>query len=381
MKIQALALFAASVSSAAGERFNEIRIRDDAVHNSIKSPLPHTYLNAEDLPDSFTWANVDGVSYLTHSLNQHIPQYCGSCWAHGALSSLGDRIKIARKGQGDDINLSIQFILNCGTEMAGSCHGGYHTSTYEFIQKTGYVPYDTCQPYLACSKESTDGICKHVDTSCSASTTCKTCDTFAGMGGQCVEIDVFPNATVAEYGQIPTESSDPDYDVVKAIKSEIFARGPVAATINAEPIVEYQGGVFTDDSHSQSTNHIVSIVGWGQFSDSDTDSGDDAKKTYWIIRNSWGQYWGEMGYVRVEAGKNLLGIEGEVAWATPGAFTVHNFPCHEDGKNCDFHKGPSIQTQHYVDPSQDQTQVMERLNLYKVEAPREEKRYIRAESA
>jgi cathepsin X len=100
------------------------------------------------------------------------------------------------------------------------------------------------------------------------------------------QIDIFPNATVAEYGQIPFEDdSDPDYDVVKAIKSEIFARGPVAATINAEPIVEYQGGVFTDDSHSQQTNHIVSIVGWGQFSDSDTDSGDDAKKTYWIIRN------------------------------------------------------------------------------------------------
>jgi len=31
--------------------------------------------------------------------------------AHGALSSLADRIKIARLGQGDDINLSIQFIL------------------------------------------------------------------------------------------------------------------------------------------------------------------------------------------------------------------------------------------------------------------------------
>lgn len=74
---------------------------------------------------------------------QHIPQYCGSCWAHGSLSSFADRIKIARKAQGDDINLSIQFILNCGTESAGSCHGGYHTSTYEFIQKTGFVPYDT----------------------------------------------------------------------------------------------------------------------------------------------------------------------------------------------------------------------------------------------
>lgn len=35
-------------------------------------------------------------------------------WAHGALSALADRIKIARNAVGDDINLSIQYLLNCG---------------------------------------------------------------------------------------------------------------------------------------------------------------------------------------------------------------------------------------------------------------------------
>jgi cathepsin X len=187
--------------------------------------------------------------------------YCAIIFCrHGALSSLGDRIKIARGGQGDDINLSIQFILNCGTEMAGSCYGGYHTSTYEFIQKVGYVPYDTCQPYMACSHDSSEGFCDHIDTSCSASNTCKTCNTFSGMGGKCTEIDYFPNATVAEYGQIDYDSNEPDA-VVTAIMSEIYARGPVAATINAEPIVKYTGGIYTDDSEAQRTNHIVSIVG------------------------------------------------------------------------------------------------------------------------
>lgn len=92
---------------------------------------------------------------------------------------------------------------------------------------------------------------------------------------------------------------------------------------------------------------------------------------------------GELGYMRLEVGKNLLGIEGEVAWATPGAFTVHNFPCHEDGKNCDFHKGPSVKTQYYVDPSRDQ-EVLEQ-HLKKVGAAKtavnEEKRYIRVEAA
>ena len=57
----------------------------------------------------------------------YVSQYCGSCWAHGAMSALADRIKIARGGVGDDINLSIQYVLNCGGGVAGSCWGGSHS--------------------------------------------------------------------------------------------------------------------------------------------------------------------------------------------------------------------------------------------------------------
>jgi len=55
--------------------------------------------------------------------------------------------------------------------------------------------------------------------------------------------------------------------------------------------------------------------------------------------------------MRLEAGKNLLGIEGEVAWVTPGEFTVHNFPCSEDGKNCVVKS--AVGTQKFEDPSKD----------------------------
>merc|ERR1719301_272096 len=71
----------------------------------------------------------EGVNYLTPSLNQHIPQYCGSCWAHGSVSALGDRIKIARGGKGFDINLAVQHILNCGG--VGSCYGGSVIGPYQ----------------------------------------------------------------------------------------------------------------------------------------------------------------------------------------------------------------------------------------------------------
>ena len=147
MKLSALSLAAVLGSSQAQSSatyINEIQIMEGHQKRSqIKSPLPHTYLDKHDLPDNFSWDNVDGKSYLTKMLNQHIPHYCGSCWAHGAISALQDRIKIARGGVGHDINLSIQFILNCGAETAGSCHGGYHTGVYELIHQKGYIPYET----------------------------------------------------------------------------------------------------------------------------------------------------------------------------------------------------------------------------------------------
>jgi cathepsin X len=345
MKLPFIIITLLVASSSFAERTNEIRILGGHdKRSSFDLSLPHTYIDEVALPESFTWGDVDGVNYLTHSLNQHLPQYCGSCWAHGAMSALADRIKIARNAEGEDINLSIQNVLNCGGDIAGSCHGGYHTGTYQFIKEQGFIPFDTCQPYIACSEESTEGFCPHVDTTCSAANTCRTCDTFAGMGGACSEIDFFPNATVAEYGEID------DGDIHK-IMAEIYARGPVAAVINAEPIVAYKGGIFDDVSASTETNHIVSIVGW------DNSSRDNP---HWIIRNSWGQYWGEMGYVRVRMGHNVLGIESAIAWATPGSFTIKNFPCSEDGKNCSP-GASSFESQTYLDPSHDVAAVQRRL--------------------
>jgi len=295
---------------------------------NFQLPLPHTYVQHETLPRAFTWQNINGTSYLTKMLNQHIPQYCGSCWAHGSLSALADRIKISRKAQGPDVNLAIQYILNCGAGIAGSCHGGSASGVYQFVKDSGYVPYDTCLVYEACSRESTEGSCalKGPDAfTCAPINKCRTCSTFKAAGGFCSEVDVFPNASISEYGKVRGEHN---------MMAEIFARGPIACEVDASPLDDYVGGVFSKEGVYH-PNHIVSVVGWGYSAQED--------KSYWIARNSWGEYWGEMGFFRVERGKNLLNLEQNCAWATPDAFTAFNYPCYEDGTNC-------VETHKFEDP-------------------------------
>lgn len=92
------------------------------------NPSPSPLLEAGRLPKSFNWCNLPsfpGENMCTTAWNQHIPIYCGSCWAHGTLSMVQDRLKIKKKGKGPDVMLSRQTLLNCAAfkGMGAGCDG------------------------------------------------------------------------------------------------------------------------------------------------------------------------------------------------------------------------------------------------------------------
>jgi len=318
MKIAVLSALAAGASARMNEVWNRTQTEAAGIKwrgNYTISPLPHEYVKSEDVPDSFTWCDKDGVNYCTMSRNQHIPQYCGSCWAHGSVSALGDRVKIARGAKGIDINLAVQHILNCG--QVGSCHGGSVDGPYQWLhqisQSTGTgISYETSNPYMACSSESQEGLCPGGKWECTAENIARTCSTFPPQG-KCLGINKYPNVTISEYGSI----SGAD-----AMQKEIFARGPISCGIDAGPILDYQGGIASEPG--QGVDHVISVVGWGLDPISNSN--------YWIVRNSWGEYWGEMGYVRVKFG--ALMVEEQCSWAAVQTYTENNYPCYEGGENC-----------------------------------------------
>lgn len=113
------------------------------------------------LPSSFSWADIDGQSYLTYVLNQRLPHDCNSGWAFSAASALSDRIKIKRNRQFPDIVLSSQVLLSCDHYSSG-CKSGASLNAYKWIQEN-YISDETCTNYLGVAE------------TCDAAARCKNC--------------------------------------------------------------------------------------------------------------------------------------------------------------------------------------------------------------
>ena len=81
----------------------------------------------------------------------------------------------------------------------------------------------------------------------------------------------------------------------------IVSQHPVIVTIDASmPFFRfYKGGIIQYKQYPEcgkELNHVVMLVGYG----------DENGIPYWILKNSWGEDWGEDGYFRIERGVNAF---------------------------------------------------------------------------
>ena len=94
----------------------------------------------------------------------------------------------------------------------------------------------------------------------------------------------------------------------KAIMEEIMTNGPVEAGFTVySDFPNYKSGVYQHTGGSILGGHAVRIIGWGV---------EDGVK-YWLVANSWNNYWGDKGTFKIRKGVDECGIEDQISAGIP----------------------------------------------------------------
>ena len=176
---------------------------------------------------------------------------CGSCWAF-ATTANAESVWAISMGQLYDF--SEQFLVDCAKGFGywnQGCNGGQPDSAFKYMINNGQC-LEYAYPYV-------------------------------GADGKCQKCAIY-----AKFSSC--------YDVApknQRVLRAAVARNPVTIAIEADTryFQFYSSGVLTDSIQcGTNLDHAVIIVGYG------TERGVD----YWKVRNSWGESWGEKGYVKIE---------------------------------------------------------------------------------
>jgi len=179
---------------------------------------------------------------------------CGSCWTYGVVYPLEGAVSIL-SGK-DAVELSQQEILSCAyedDEARNGCNGGWYMDGWDYVRTYGRLAYEADEPYL--------GVDMHCDP----------------------DINNKPNG-FAGYKVVDWERVPKGDDAALAVFS---SKHVVAVALESLGLFFYSSGLFKDEycETPAAVDHAVTLVGY------DTEA--------WIVKNSWGETWGEKGYVRM----------------------------------------------------------------------------------
>ncbi|XVF36023.1 hypothetical protein REPUB_Repub19eG0022500 [Reevesia pubescens] len=232
-----------------------------------KAPI----LPTENLPEDFDWRDQGAVTGVKDQGS------CGSCWSFSTTGALEGAHFLAT---GDLVSLSEQQLVDCDHECDpeeygacdSGCNGGLMTTAFEYTLKAGGLQTEKDYPYTGNDR----GACKFEKTKIAAS--------------------------VSNFSVI---SLDEDQ-----IAANLVKHGPLAVGINAVFMQTYMHGVSCPYICGKNLDHGVLLVGYGAEGYAPIRF---KNKPYWIIKNSWGETWGEDGYYKICRGRNVCGVDSMVS--------------------------------------------------------------------
>jgi cathepsin L len=218
------------------------------------------------LPDSVDW-RTQGIVTGVKDQGQ-----CGSCWAFSAVGAMEGAHAQATKQL---VSLSEQELVDCVAGGADTCTtGGEMQQGYDYVISAGGADTEASYPYTATS------------------------------GNACKFSKDNVGATFSSYVNVTSGDES-------ALQSAAAGR-VVAVAIDASSLwfQLYSSGVY-DDSSCKNTeadlDHGVLVVGYGHDATS--------SKDYWIVKNSWGGFWGQSGYIWMSRNKaNQCGIATDASY-------------------------------------------------------------------
>ncbi|CAN1255808.1 Cysteine protease RD19A [Linum perenne] len=227
-------------------------------NDANKAPI----LPTNNLPEDFDWREKGAVAPVKNQGS------CGSCWSFSTTGALEGAHYLAT---GELVSLSEQQLVDCDHECDpeekgacdAGCGGGLMNSAFEYTLKAGGLMREEDYPYTGTDRS-----------------TCK-----------------FDKSKIAaKVANFSVISIDEDQIAANLVQS-----GPLAVAINAVYMQTYIGGRL---------DHGVLLVGYGSAGYSPIRM---KEKPYWIIKNSWGESWGESGYYKICRGKNVCGVDSMVS--------------------------------------------------------------------
>lgn len=257
--------------------------------------VPSRPSQVEDLPESFGW---EGKLNATSSVLDQ--GGCGSCWAISSVAVLRAHSELFQRYR----HFSIQQVVSCAPNPhkcggAGGCSGATAEIAMDYAAKVGLLTEDEF-PYSA------------EDVECPSEVQMPESDA--------LDVDLAGTSLVG-YGEgaRPGTDAKPGMDTkaglvgfqklasnkVADLMLSIHNAGPVVVSVSAGGWSMYESGVYDGCTAGDPIDHAVVLVGYGK----DEKSG----LKYWQIQNSWGDSWGERGFMRL-ARRDNQDEEADCGW-------------------------------------------------------------------